>query len=239
MSDPGREWTPDEMVSISAALDAEFAPGADFNYSNTNYILLGLIVERLTKRPVAEEFDQRLFAPLGMAQTSLPSHPDLPAPYARGYSVAPTATGIATPAAGDAPPLSMHGIPLIDWTALNPTVAWAAGGVVSTIGDLHIWLQALIDGSLISTELQRERLAFEPVERDPGEPSYGYGLGLANYDGVIGHDGSILGYHSFAGHVQETGASVIVLTSLDPAMDRRGSATKIAQAVLEAIGATP
>lgn len=73
---------------------------------------------------------------------------------------------------------------MIDWTALNPTAAWAAGGVVSTIGDLHIWLQALIDGSLISTELQRERL----VERDPGEPSYGYGLGLGlgltNYDGV-------------------------------------------------------
>lgn len=103
MSDPGREWTPDEMVSASAAHDAEFAPGANFNYSNTNYILLGLIVEHLTKRPVAEELDQRLFTPLGMAETSLPSRPDPPAPYARGYSVDPTDNGGATPAAGEAP----------------------------------------------------------------------------------------------------------------------------------------
>jgi D-alanyl-D-alanine carboxypeptidase len=116
-------------------------------------------------------------------------------------------------------------------TLLNASVAWAAGGVVSTAGDLQTWLHALIEGSLISDELQRERLTFRPVKRDPGEPSYGYGLGIAKYDGMLGHDGDILGYQSIAGRLSDTGESIIVLANLSPTKDGTDAADAIAQAI--------
>lgn len=233
MADPTAAWTSEEMIAISATHDPVSAPGYEVKYSNTTYIPLGLIVERLTGSPIGDVLDQRLFGPLGMTETSLPSDPALPAPFSRDYFVDPTAPPDAIPAAGDAVSLTLDGVQLIDWTDCNPTAAWAAGGVVSTIDDLHIWLQKLIDGSLIPADLQRERLTFTPVERDPGEPPYGYGLGLADDNGVIGHDGSILGYHSYIGFVRETETSVIVLANLDPAKDRRDSATEIAGAIIQ------
>jgi D-alanyl-D-alanine carboxypeptidase len=169
-----------------------------------------------------------------MGETSLPSDPALPEPFSRGYSVDPSAPTGATPST-DEPAIT--GVPLIDWTAFNPTAAWAAGGVVSTVSDLRVWLQALINGSLVSPELRREQLDMQPVERDPGEPPFGYGLGIADDDGVIGHDGSILGYHSYIGVVRETGTAVIVLANLDPAKDRRDSATEIARALIQRLPA--
>lgn len=116
-------------------------------------------------------------------------------------------------------------------TGFNASAAWAAGGVVSTIGDLHTRLKALVDGSLLSEEIQRERLDFTPVERDPGEPSFGYGLGIANIDGQIGHEGSILGYNSLAVHHPETKESTIVLANLDPTRDGEDAASAIARAI--------
>lgn len=238
LSDPARPWTPEELIAIAAQHSADFVPGTDYNYSSTGYILLGMIIVRLTKHSLAEELDQRLFMPLGMSQTSLPSGSDMPAPFARGYSIDPSAGENSPPSSNDGTPLSLDGVPLIDWTTFNASAAWSAGGVVSTIGDLHIWLRALVDGSLLSDTLQRERMTFMPVERDPGEEPFGYGLGLADYGGVSGHDGSILGYHSFVGHIEATGGSVIVLTNLDPAVDRRDSATEIASAIIEGLTAT-
>ncbi len=210
MDDPARAWTPDEMVDIVATHEPNFAPGDDTAYSNTNYILLGMILERVTGQTAADLLDRYLFAPLGMADTSLPSTPPLPTPFARGYSVDP----------------SGESDELIDWTGLNPTVAWTAGGVVSTVGDLNVWLRALLDGTLISESLQRERMTFTHIR-----PGYDYGLGIANYDGMVGHEGSILGYQCFAGRDESTGDSVIALANLDPNGTDNDSATTIAGAI--------
>ncbi|MCC7368709.1 MAG: beta-lactamase family protein, partial [Chloroflexi bacterium] len=168
-ADPTRPWTPHEMIALAARHPPDFAPGEDIAYSNTGYILLGLIAERLANEPLGAAYDRRLFAPLGMSQTSLPTDATLTEPFAHGY--------IADPRRGGQ---------LADLTALNATVAWAAGGVVSTVGDLHTWLKALVGGSLLSADLQRERLVFTPFKRDPGAPPFGYGLGIGNLDGQIG-----------------------------------------------------
>jgi D-alanyl-D-alanine carboxypeptidase len=216
-ADPTRPWTPREMIALAAKHDPEFAPGADFAYSNTNFVLLGLIVEDCTNQPIAAALERRLFAPVGMAHTTLPDDAMLPEPFAHGYVSDPRQdTG-----------------ELVDWTVFNATAAWAAGGVVSTVGDLHTWLKALVDGPLLSAELQRERLAFTPVKRDPGEPSYGYGLGIANFDGQIGHDGSALGFNSLAVYRPETKESTIVLANLDPTKDGKEAAGGIARAVAD------
>lgn len=217
LADPTRPWTPQEMIALVAKHDPEFEPGEDFSYSNTNFVLLGLIIEDRTGQPIAEALDRRLFGPLGMARTSLPDDETLPEPFAHGYITDPRQdTG-----------------ELADFTVFNATAAWAAGGVVSTVGDLQLWLKALVDGSLLSDELQRERLTFIPVKRDPSEPSYGYGLGIANLDGQIGHDGSVLGYNSLAVYRPETEESTIVLANLDPTREGEEAAIEIARVIAE------
>jgi D-alanyl-D-alanine carboxypeptidase len=217
LADPTRPWTPEEMIALVATHDPEFAPGTDFSYSNTNFVLLGMIVEDRTEQPIAEVLDRRLFTPLGMVRTSLPDDATLPEPFSHGYITDPRSDAGA----------------LADFTVFNATAAWAAGGVVSTVGDLHLWLKALVDGSLLSDELQRERLDFIPVKRDPGEPSYGYGLGIANLDGQIGHDGSVLGFNSLAVYRPETAESTIVLANLDPTRDVEEAAIEIARTIAE------
>jgi D-alanyl-D-alanine carboxypeptidase len=218
LAEPTRPWTPEELIALAARHDPDFAPGEDIAYSNSGYILLGLIVERLSNQPIGVALERRLFAPLGMARTRLPDDATLPEPFAHGYIADPKKT------TGE----------LTDLTALNATVAWAAGGVVSTVGDLHTWLKALVGGSLLSAELQRERLTFTPMKRDPGAPPFGYGLGIANLDGQIGHDGSILGFHSLAVHRPATGESTVILANLDPTRDNEDATEAIAEAIEEA-----
>jgi D-alanyl-D-alanine carboxypeptidase len=226
VQDPTRSWTPDELIDTSLANEPAFAPGEGFAYSNTNYILLGMIVEKVTGQPIAETFRQRLFDPLGMAQTSLPDDAEMTAPYARGYGVEVTFSG-ATPV----PQLTDE---LKDWTRFNPTVAWAAGGVVSTIGDLRIWLEEVAQGSLLSDQLQRERMTFPEIGSSPDAPPFRYGLGVASFDGMIGHDGSIFGYEAFVGRDQDTGMSIITLINVSPS-PANASAFGLATAVRETL----
>ena len=73
--DPTKEWTPQELLDIAFAQPANFAPDAEFEYSNTNYVLLGLIIEKVDGKPLATAFQDRLFGPLGMTNTELPPGP--------------------------------------------------------------------------------------------------------------------------------------------------------------------
>ena len=80
-------WQPEELLDIAFAHPADFAPGSNWNYTNTNYILLGMIMEQLTGQSASELFEQRLFAPLGMDDTTLPTFQEssMPAPFVHGY----------------------------------------------------------------------------------------------------------------------------------------------------------
>jgi D-alanyl-D-alanine carboxypeptidase len=223
-ADPAKIWTTDELLAVSLAHPAEFEPGARFNYSSTNYVLLGSIVETVTGNTLAQEMQDRLFDPLGMSQSSYPTSPAMPDPFAHGYASPPN-SGSATPVPGSQPGY-------VDITEVDPSVYGAGGAVISTADDLRVWLGALLDGSLVSPALQEERMRFPPPEK-PGDTSYG--LGIANYDGAIGHDGSALGYQAFAALDQESGISVISLANLKPAPDDSEPANEIAAAVLEAM----
>ena len=232
LADPDRSWAPEELIAIAAGEEPYALPGDAFRYSNTNYILLGLIVERLAGLPFGEALTQRILDPLGMTQTTLPMDTTLPVPFARGYAFEPeladapgaTPAGrpVATPGAGAG---------LVDVTALSPSIAWSAGGIVSTVADLSIFLRALVDGDLISGGMQRERLTFGPVA--PGLPAseVGYGLGVTRYGGVIGHGGSIPGYQSFAGYDPGKGETVIVVVNVEPTRDGTAAAAAIVEAI--------
>lgn len=192
--DPLLPFTPQQAVEIVRAHgEADFAPGTRSQYSDTNYILLGLIIEQVTGRSVAAEITERIIVPLGLTQTSFAATPEMPEPYAHGY------------AADDA------GAPLRDVTRSNPDVAWTAGAMISTLDDLRVWVDALVAGSLLSPTLQAERLAIEEWRSEPVH--VGYGLGILEIGGLLGHNGGIMGYGSWMMHDPETGATLVVVTN--------------------------
>lgn len=188
--DPLVPFEPAQVVEILRAHGAaDFAPGEQAAYSDSNYVLLGLIVEQVTGKTIAEEITTRLLAPLGLTGTSFASTPDMPEPFLRGY-------------AAEAPQA-----PLRDVTRSNPDVAWAAGAMISTLTDQHTWLTAMLTGDLLSPETQAERLQILPWAEDPIHA--GYGMGVLETGGLLGHSGGIMGYSSWSMQEPESGITIV------------------------------
>jgi D-alanyl-D-alanine carboxypeptidase len=193
--DPTILITPEDVVAIVERHGPDFAPGASLSYSDTNYFLLGLVIEQVTGMGAVQALQEYVFTPLGLTETSLPAAPEMPAPFARGY--------IATSATDDA---------LRDVTLSNPLTAWTAGGIVSTLADLLVWAEALGAGTLLTPETQRERLRFEPVPGGSRLP-VGYGLGIMDVAGFVGHNGAIYGYSTWVLYDPESQGSLVVLAN--------------------------
>jgi D-alanyl-D-alanine carboxypeptidase len=106
-------------------------------------------------------------------------------------------------------------------TDFNPSWAWTAGSVISTLHDLKIWTRALATGQLLSAATQRERLSWIPFKGASwvGHDTASYGLGVADFGGVIGHNGQIAGFQSFLGYQPQKAATIVVLTNLYAALD--------------------
>src|SRR5213079_2743289 len=142
--DPTRVWTPGEVLAIAFEHPTHFAPGTAYHYSNTNYALLGLIVEdRERGKPLARVFQDRLFGPLGMNDTTLPvgAANALPDPYSHGYLYGSSSFALLDqPYAPDMQAAAKAGTLMPrDVTWQNPSYASAAGGVISTAHDLSTW----------------------------------------------------------------------------------------------------
>ncbi|MFC8719405.1 serine hydrolase domain-containing protein [Kitasatospora sp. NPDC057198] len=154
---------PGTLLEIAAARPRTFAPGTGWAYSNTNYVLAGLLVERATGRTLAAEIDRRISRPLGLTGTRLPAAGEhgLPAPHARHY----TRLFRTDP-----------GAPVLDATELDPAPFWASGDLVSTAADLNRFLAALLTGRLLPPAQQRQLLTTVPT-RD-WLPGAAYGLGI-------------------------------------------------------------
>jgi D-alanyl-D-alanine carboxypeptidase len=157
ISNPGREWSPRELVAVATAHPLLFAPGSGYAYSNTNYIVVGMIVESVTGEPIDGLLRRRIFQPLGLRSTSFASDAAVPGRLAHGYVVS-------------APPLPFPAGTLVDMTTmLSPTIAWAAAQIISNADDVTTLLSALLGGRL----LPRAQLA--QMKRTRGA---NYGLGL-------------------------------------------------------------
>ncbi|MFI5896187.1 serine hydrolase domain-containing protein [Actinoplanes sp. NPDC051513] len=139
-----------------------FAPGTALAYSNTNYVLLGMIVESITGRSIGDELRRRLFVPLGLHHTSYPTSSDIAGPHVHGY-------GVEEP-------------PPVEFTALSPTLFGAAGAVLSNADDLARFYRALLRGELLPARLLVEMKKIDPVATggipDAGILGGGWGLGL-------------------------------------------------------------
>ncbi|WP_433654567.1 serine hydrolase domain-containing protein [Nocardia sp. CA-128927] len=181
------------------ALPSRFAPGTKAEYSNTNYLLIGMIIERITGRPVAEEITRRVIAPLGLTATYFPAPGEtaLRDPHPLGYMV-----------------VDHH---RIEYTEFNPSWAGASGAMISTGAELNRFFIALLAGKLLpAAQLDEMKRNTMPFDRMPGA---GYGLGLIHYPtscgkDVWGHGGSISGFHTRNGVTAEGRAVTVVVNEI-------------------------
>lgn len=180
LPDPTKPWTPQQLVEISIAHGPVSDPGQGYQYNNTNFILLGMIIEKLTGRPAGEEVTTRIIDRLDLENTSLPTSSDMPEPFMNGYM------------ADIKPPIDMGGPAVKDITVETPTAFFTAGGMISDLADMKIWVNALATGELLSPEMHEEQLNFST----PNTSSYG--LGVMNGNPLVGHSGEITGYNSAA-----------------------------------------
>jgi D-alanyl-D-alanine carboxypeptidase len=203
---PAKVWKVSEFLDLAAAQPPVFAPGTGFFYSNTDYNLLGLIIERSTGSSWRREVTRRVIDPLHLTRTSLPApgNRSIGGAHAHGYGVLDGKT--------------------IDLTRVDPSFAGAAGAsaLVTTVGDLARFLDALFEGRPFRhRRTLKEMLDLGPAQAEGG--LVGYGLGIerrALPDGaeLIGHLGGAPGYRSYIGrvHPSNTTMSFALNTGEDP-----------------------
>jgi D-alanyl-D-alanine carboxypeptidase len=198
-SDPEAPFTPQQLLGYAFKHPVLFKPGEKFYYCNTNLILLGLVVEKISGQSLAGYIQQHVLDPTGLGHTSFPTGAEFPDPHAQGYTNQ-TASGKVEDAA--------------DW---NPSWGWAAGAMISKLQDMRVWARTVATGQLpdgkrlISTGLQKQRL----VTPDTPVPGTGYGLGIFDVQGWIGHNGSLPGYESLTVYLPEARATLVVLLNTD------------------------
>jgi D-alanyl-D-alanine carboxypeptidase len=197
-------YPPEQLVRAALAHPPLFAPGRGWSYSNTNYILAGMIVRRITGHPYAEEIERRVIRPLGLRSTTLPgTSPTVPGQHGRAYStLSDTGPG--------------PGIPIHDVTEFNPSIAASAGEMISTASDLDRFYRALLRGELLPARQLQEMLTTVPT----GENGWRYGLGISSLRlscgaTVWGHDGGIFGSLSEAAASRDGGHAVAVNLNAD------------------------
>ena len=192
---PAHVWTIAEILDLAAAKPPVFAPGAAYSYCNTEYNLLGLVIDRVTGRSWRHEITRRVVRPLRLTHTALPAAGDLSikGAHAHGY-------------------FELDGR-MVDVTRLDPSIAGAAGGsaLVTTVQDLARFWDALLRGRVFRHRATlKEMLTFGPT---PGEVTSGYGLGVEQYTvpggiELIGHLGGAGTYRAFVGRQLPQGVTI-------------------------------
>ena len=188
--------TPMQLVRMGTSQGPMFPPGTASGYSNTNYTLAGMVIEKVTRTSLAVQLDQRIVRPLKLDDTSMPSEPEMAGQHAHGYFVL------------GAPPAT-------DVTRFSPSIGFAGGGIVSTTDDVTTFYRALLEGRLLKRELLAQMMT--TVTGAHGEQ---YGLGLAKREvscgTVWGHGGNFPGYLVESYGTADAARQVTVAYNLDP-----------------------
>lgn len=161
--------SPEYLVATASKYPLSFEPGTKYEYCNTNTIVLGLVISKVTGKQVGQVLAEKIFQPLGMANTFWPNTRYLPFPYSHGYSSDLTGT-------------------LAEVTNWSPSLANAAGILVSNIPELRIWIKEVTKRNLLSDKMKAERINWIDAET-PGSSYYAFGIEKLN--GWIGHSGTI------------------------------------------------
>ncbi|WP_371660213.1 serine hydrolase domain-containing protein [Streptomyces sp. NBC_00280] len=209
LSDPQRSFTPREVLAYGFKHKNTFAPGKEFQYSNTNLVLLGLVIEKVSGQRLADFIDGRVLRPARLHHTLFPQGAEFPEPHPRGYTNQTLSGAVA------------------DSTDWNPSWAWAAGAMISDLHDLRRWADIVATGKLLSSGTQAERLKTLPT----GIPGLSYGLGIFETGGWIGHNGSIPGYETVTVYLPSKKATLVIMINTDITSGGQEPSTLLARAV--------
>ncbi|MDT5076314.1 MAG: D-alanyl-D-alanine carboxypeptidase [Mycobacterium sp.] len=241
---PSKAWTPQEVLAIAFRHPPRFAPDAEYGYSNTNYVLLGLVAEKVGGEPLARQFQDRLFGPVGLEQTSLPASDDtaLPSPYSHGYMYGGSLYALAdNPYPADMQAAAKAGtLEPIDYTNQNSSYATAAGGAISTADDLATWMKALVSGKVFNADFQHQWATSLQAE-DPAAPDgqkYGYGISHQRFGpnaAMYYHGGELPGFNSFMGYDPDNDVALVIWTNLTLSPDGDTTAQGMLAPVLDEV----
>jgi D-alanyl-D-alanine carboxypeptidase len=212
----GQRW--DKLATLdyitADKVEATFAPGASYAYSNTNYTLLGLIVEAVTGNAVTAEIRRRILEPLGMAHTFMESFEDIPGGIAHHYHYA-TPTFVRD--AGVHPAFTPIRPYVVESTPANLSPEWAAGGMVAAAADLVAFGRALRDGQILPPTMQQEMFTYRPPA-DGGSREYLQGLvrlrNLHERYALVGHSGGTLGFSTMLHWLEGADLILVVMTNI-------------------------
>ena len=219
-----------DLLDVALSKPAAFEPGTQWSYSNTNYIVLGMLIERVSQRPVGEQIDQRIIKRLGLSHTYFPAPGDrsIKGTHPQGYH------------------LSVDG-ELEDITEMDPAWAWAAGAMVSTPSELNTFFQAVLDGRLLTqTSIDEMKNGAVDASSHLG-PGTVYGLGLIGTSLSCGgtswgHGGTIHGYQTDNAVGPDGTAAIFAVTALPTAIadqnNPESSAKEKHQRIKDAVDAT-
>jgi D-alanyl-D-alanine carboxypeptidase len=201
---PWTFWQPEELVNLIVKDEPQFAPGTRFDYSNSNYILLGLIAEEVSGKPITQLLHEQIIDPLNLEHT-----------YFIPYETAPTqlVTGFDRDMAS-IPGMLAIGTDNTSWA----TSAFTSGAMASTAEDLGIFFDSLFAGELLSPSTVEEMITFIDAS-NPGFPEQtGSGLGLmrlkVGWQELIGHAGQFMGSTAIAMHSPEENYTIVVICNL-------------------------
>ena len=227
LADRTRAWTAQEALGYVGK--PYFEPGAGWHYSNTNYVILGLLAESVEGLPLADQFRARFLIPFGLDHTHYQGVEKPRGPIARAYRFS-------------GPGLRLKPIPLSDGTNIVPftsvvTAAGSAGSLASTADDLVTWARALYGGSVL-TPASLAAMVGDVSFTAAFEPSIPYGLGVqaATVDGrpTLGHSGRLLGSRTVMRWLPDQGIAIAVLTN-----QSRNDPNLVARALLRVVLGTP
>ncbi|HEY1989653.1 MAG TPA: serine hydrolase domain-containing protein [Acidimicrobiales bacterium] len=199
-SDPQAVMTPAQLLGFVATEPLDFLPGSKYEYSDSDNIVVGLMIEAVTGGSYESALARYVTIPLDLTKTTLPANAQMTEPYVHGYSVE----------AGKAPE--------DDTTALNPGLAWASGGMNSTPAELNTFMRAYVSGHLFDAATQKQQLQFVPGDSGPPGPgTNSAGLAVFRYQTscgtVYGHSGNYPGYTAFAASNLQGTRSVVVIVN--------------------------
>ncbi|MBU1671519.1 MAG: beta-lactamase family protein [Actinobacteria bacterium] len=208
-ADPLMKLTPEQEIEIANKHDNYFPPGQGYHYSDTNYEIAGLLIERVTDNKVEEEIQTRVIEPLGLGDTSFPETPDITGKHSKGYV--------------------LQDGELVDYSRVEPSVPWAGGAMISNLDDMKAWAEALASGSLLDKQMHAEQSKTVKM----GEGPAGYGLGVLDVNGFWGHEGAIFGFNTIFLRDPDRDATFIVFTN--QSTNSAGDATAIVTALIKVV----
>jgi len=195
-ADPFRRWRVAELLRLAFSRPPLFAPGTSWAFSDTNFVLLGKVLRRVTGEPVARLLRRRILGKLGLRQTAMRTHSHIPRPVMHGYD-------------------RRHGR-YEDTTSWSPSWARYTGDMTSTLGDMGRWARALGAGSLLSARSHALQVGPQNVGLGPLTPNRYYAMGLAVSNGWIAVNPQLIGYNGVVSYLPSKRIAVVVFTTQGP-----------------------